>query len=229
MIENNINTLLSELPEHNAYGERITVVAAIKLQSIENINRAIACGITQVGDNHVQEFKEKSPYLVGVEKHHFIGRLQTNKVKYLIGKIDLIHSVDRLSLAREISKRSVVNGLATNVLLQINAGNEESKGGFAFDEILTAYDEIKKLDGIKIKGIMAMLPFAETDDTLRALATKTRAVYDALKRNDPNFEFLSMGMSSDWKLCVECGSNMIRVGTTIFGARNYTKQPQTNA
>lgn len=223
MIEENVKALLSALPERNPYGERITVVAAIKLQSIEDINRAIACGITQVGDNHVQEFKAKSPYFVGVDKHHFIGTLQTNKVKYLIGKVDLIHSVGRLSLAQEISKRSAINGLTTNVLLQINAGNEETKGGFAFDEIFAAYDEIKKLDGIKIKGIMAMLPFAETDDVLRTLATKTRAVYDELKLNDPDFEYLSMGMSGDWKLCVECGSNMIRVGTTIFGARNYAK------
>ena len=223
MIEQNVKSLLASLPKTNPQGEKIVVVGAIKLQSIDDINRAIACGITQVGDNHVQEFREKFSHLVGVEKHHFIGHLQTNKVKYLIGKTNLIHSVDRLPVAQEIAKRSFNAGVITEVLLQINAGNEESKGGFDFDEIESAYSQIKALDGIKIKGLMAMLPFSDDENLLRKLATKVRKVYDTLKATDSDFEYLSMGMSGDWKLCVECGSNLIRVGTTIFGARNYNK------
>lgn len=223
MIENNVKALLSSLPKTNPFREEITVVGAIKLQSIEDINRAIACGITQVGDNHVQEFREKFPYLVGVKKHHFIGHLQTNKVKYLIGKTDLIHSVDRLPLAQEIAKRSTNAGLCTDVLLQVNAGNEESKGGFSFEEIFTAYQQIKALSGVKIRGLMAMLPFSDDEGLLRPLAQKMRSIYDQLKAQDEDIKILSMGMSGDWKLCVECGSNLIRVGTTIFGARNYNK------
>lgn len=221
MISQNVKKILTEVPSKNPFGEDVTVVAAVKTQHVSAINEAIAAGITDIGDNHVQEFRDKYAEICGSPRRHFIGHLQTNKIKYLLGKCDLYQSVDRLSLAEELSKKSAAGGIISNVLLQINAGNEESKGGFSFEEIDDMYAVIKDLPALKIEGIMAMLPFSDDEALLRSLAQKVRGVYDRLKSNDGNFKYLSMGMSGDWKLCVECGSNMIRVGTSIFGARRY--------
>ncbi len=220
MIEENVKKLLNEIPERNAFGEKVTLVAAVKLQTAEDINRAVAAGITDIGDNHVQEFRDKFPLVTGGAKRHFIGHLQTNKVKYLIGKTDLYHSVDRLNLAEEISKRSAAADTLSRVLVQINAGDEESKGGFTFDEAESAVKAISTMPAVEVKGFMAMLPATADEAMLRRLAEKMRKIYDGLK-DGYGFEHLSMGMSGDWKLCVECGSNMIRLGTAIFGARNY--------
>ena len=221
MIEENVKNLLSEIPQNNPLGERVTLVAAVKTQPVEAINEAISAGITDIGDNHVQEFRDKYDSIADSPRRHFIGHLQTNKIKYLLGRCDLYHSIDRLPLAEELSKRSANAGLVSEILLQLNAGNEETKGGFSFDEIFEAYEKVLKLPALKISGLMAMLPFTDDEKLLRELALKMRETYDSFKKSDPNFKYLSMGMSGDWKLCIECGSNMIRVGTTIFGARRY--------
>lgn len=221
MICENVKNLLGEVPHKNPFGEKITVVAAVKTQQVEAINQAIAAGITDIGDNHVQEFRDKYAEICGSPRRHFIGHLQTNKIKYLLGKCDLYQSVDRLSLAEELSKKSAAGGVVSNILLQVNAGNEDTKGGFSFEEIDEMYAVIKDLPALKIEGIMAMLPFTDDEKLLRSLAQKVRSVYDRLKERDGNFKYLSMGMSGDWKICVECGSNMIRVGTTLFGQRVY--------
>lgn len=219
MICENVKKLLCEVPEKNPFGEPVTVIAAVKTQHVSAINEAIAAGITDIGDNHVQEFRDKYEEICGEPRRHFIGHLQTNKIKYLLGRCDLYQSVDRLSLAEELSKKSAAAGVTSNILLQINAGNEESKGGFSFEEIYSAYETIKNMPGLKILGIMSMLPFTDDEELLRTLAKKVRKVFDSLKEHDSDIKYLSMGMSGDWKLCVECGSNMIRVGTTLFGAR----------
>lgn len=221
MICKNVKTLLSEVPQKNPFGEPVTIVAAVKTQHVAAINEAIAAGITDIGDNHVQEFRDKYAEICGSPRRHFIGHLQTNKIKYLLGRCDLYQSVDRLSLAGELSKKSASAGVISNVLLQINAGDEQTKGGFSFEEIDNAYEAVKNMPAVKIQGIMAMLPFTEDEELLRSLAKRVRSVYDRLKERDGDFKYLSMGMSGDWKLCIECGSNMIRVGTTIFGARHY--------
>lgn len=219
MIEENVKKLLSEVPEKNAAGEKITVVAAVKTQTVESINRAVAAGIGEIGDNHVQEFRDKYDGISGNPRRHFIGHLQTNKIKYLLGRCDLYQSADRYELLEELSKKSAAKGLVSNILLQVNAGNEETKGGFSFGEIFEAYKRGRDLPALKIEGLMAMLPFTDDENLLKRLATKMRKTYDKLKAQDQNIKYLSMGMSGDWKLCVVCGSNMIRVGTTIFGAR----------
>lgn len=221
MIKESVEKFLKEVPKCNPFGEKVTVVAAVKMQSVDAINEAIAAGINVIGDNHVQEFKEKYDEIIGNPKRHFIGHLQTNKVKYLIGKTDLYHSVDRLGLAEELSKRSQKAEATSEILIQINIGNEESKGGFELDGVISAYQAIKAMPNLKIKGLMAMLPYIDDEVELRRLATLMRQAFDELKALDDNIEFLSMGMSGDWRLCVECGANMIRVGTTLFGARNY--------
>lgn len=221
MIEENVKKLFEEMPKTNPQGEKVTLVAAVKMQTPEDINRAICAGVSAIGDNHVQEFKDKYDLIRGNPERHFIGHLQTNKVKYLIGKVDLYHSVDRYNLAEEISKRSAAAGIVSAVLVQINIGNEETKGGFELDEAEEACKNISAMPGIEIKGLMAMLPFIDDHAELRRLATLMRDKYDRLKAFFPQFEHLSMGMSGDWKLCIECGSNMVRIGTAIFGPRNY--------
>ena len=221
MITENVKKLLAEIPKANPQGEAVTLVAAVKMQTPEAINEAICAGVRAIGDNHVQEFKEKYDLIEGNPERHFIGHLQTNKVKYLIGKVDLYHSVDRYNLAEELSKRSAAAGITSNILVQINIGNEETKGGFELDEARDACERIAKLPALKIEGLMAMLPFIDDETELRRLATLMRSKYDELKADFPAFKHLSMGMSGDWKLCVECGSNMIRLGTSIFGPRHY--------
>lgn len=221
MIEENVKKLFEEIPEKNPFGEKITLVAAVKLQSVEDINRAICAGITDIGDNHAQEFKDKYDGICGNPVRHFIGHLQTNKIKYLLGKVDLYHSVDRMSLAEELSRKSESKGVTSDILLQINIGNEESKGGFGLAEAESAYAAVKQLPNLKIVGLMAMLPDTDDENELKRLAVSMRKLYDKLRATDGNIKHLSMGMSGDWKICIECGSNMIRLGTAIFGARNY--------
>ncbi len=220
-VSQNVKKLLESLPEKNAFGEKITLVGAVKLQSPQDINEAITAGLTDIGDNHVQEFRDKFSLIEGNPKRHFIGRLQTNKIKYLLGKIDLYHSVDRMNLAEELSKKSSNAGVISNILIQINIGNEETKGGFDFEEAENAYEKIKAMPALKIEGLMCMLP--DTDDyaLLETLAANMRGLYDKLRKTDANFKYLSMGMSGDYKLCLEAGSNTIRLGTAIFGTRNY--------
>lgn len=221
MIEQNVKTLLDEIPQTNPFGEKVTLVAAVKTQTPEDINRAIAAGICDIGDNHVQEFKDKYEEISGNPVRHFIGHLQTNKVKYLIGKVDLYHSLDRMELAAELSKRSERAGVTSNVLVQINIGNEETKSGFDVSQTQEVCKAVNAMAGLKVVGLMAMLP--ESDDTqlLKTLATKMREEFDLLKSTLPDIKYLSMGMSGDWKICIECGSNMIRLGTAIFGKRFY--------
>lgn len=218
MIADNVKNFLKNMPEFNSFGEKITLVAAVKTQSAENICQAVEAGIRDIGDNHVQEFRDKYAAITGNPRRHFIGHLQTNKIKYLLGRCDLYQSVDRLALAEQLAAKSSAAGVVSNILLQINAGNEESKGGFSFDEIEDAYAAVKGMPALKTEGLMAMLPLTDDRELLQKLATQVRKTYDRL--NDGSFKYLSMGMSGDWRLCVECGSNMIRIGTALFGPRN---------
>lgn len=221
-IEKNAAEILEEIKSGNPFGEKITLVAATKTRTAEEINRVIAAGVHDVGENRVQEFLEKFDGVRGSVRH-FIGHLQTNKVKYLIGKIDLYHSVDRDELALELSKRSARAGIVSNVLLQINIGCEESKGGYPLEEGLAALARAKELEGIRVRGFMAMLPLAGDDGYKKSLCKKMRALFENARENDGNISLLSMGMSGDWRLCVSEGANMIRVGTALFGARDYNK------
>ncbi len=219
MIEQNVKNLLAEIPETNPFGEKITLVAAVKTQTAESINRAVAAGITDIGDNHVQELRDKYPKICGNPKRHFIGHLQTNKIKYLLGKVDLYHSVDRLSLAEELSKKSAAAGITSRILLQVNIGRETTKSGFAPEETENAHEIISALPSLEVCGLMAMMPLEASEEQIFELARTMRSTYDKLKKINGNFEYLSMGMSGDWKTCVEAGSNMIRLGTAIFGKR----------
>lgn len=220
MLEQNLKNIFEEINGGNNLGESITLVGATKTIEVDKINKAISLGLKVVGDNKVQEFNEKSPYISNAE-FHFIGHLQTNKVKYLIGKVALIHSVDSLRLAEEISKQSIKKNVTTNVLIEVNVGGELSKSGISPNQVEDFYKEVIKLNNIKVKGLMAMLPNTNDNNLLKNLCLQMRKEYDKIRLYDNNFEFLSIGMSNDYKIAIENGSNMIRLGSKIFGARNY--------
>ena len=224
MIAEKVKNALAEIAGGNPFGEKITLVAATKTRTPEEINEAIAAGITDIGENKVQEFTAKYDAVHGANRH-FIGHLQTNKVKYLIGKTHLIHSLDRFELADELQKRAGKAGRTADCLLEVNIGSELSKSGFSLADAADAWRTMRAYPNIRLRGLMAMLPLSDDENLLHSLAAQMRALYDALRAEDENCVHLSMGMSGDWRLCVEEGSNMIRLGTALFGPRNYGPQP----
>ncbi len=222
VITQQVQNLQKELERGNPFGEKVRLIAATKMQTAEAINEAIAAGVDGVAENKPQEFRDKNELLLPCPRH-FIGHLQTNKIKYLLGKIELYHSCDREELAEALAKQSVAKGLISDILIQINIGHEESKGGYLYEDAEEVFARLRKTEGLRVRGFMAMLPDSEDEAMLRSLARKMRALYDWGKTQSTDVEYLSMGMSGDYALCVEEGSNMIRVGSTIFGARQYGK------
>lgn len=220
MIEQNVQNILNELKRGNAFGEKVTLVAATKTRTAEEINRAIRAGITDIGENRVQEFRDKFDAVQGGNRH-FIGHLQTNKVKYLIGKTHLYHSVDRDELARELDLRSQKASVVSDILIQINIGNEESKGGYPLSEGYAVYRRLSAQAGLRVRGFMAMLPVSDDAAYLGALCDDMRVLFEKTRREDENVAYLSMGMSGDYTLCLAHGANMVRLGTAVFGERNY--------
>ena len=201
----------------------ITLLAATKTVDIDVINHAIESGIKFIGENRVQEFLSKYESYNPVHKH-FIGHLQTNKVKDIIDKVELIHSVDSYRLAEEISKQAVKRGKTVDILLEINIGDEQSKSGFSYDEAETAVQKIALLDGIKIKGLMAIPPICENQEQNRPYFAKMKKLFidiGSKKIDNSSMDILSMGMSDDCETAIEEGANMVRLATALFGRRNY--------
>ena len=221
-IEKNVQTIKAKLANGNKYGERVYCIAATKTQTVEDVNQAILAGVDGVAENKPQEFRDKNHLILPCPRH-FIGHLQTNKIKYLLGKIQLYHSIDREELAKALDQRSQEKGIVSDVLLQINVGEEESKGGFAYASAQSVFAEVQQMKGLRVRGFMAMLPAKGEEEYLRGLARKMRTLFDWAKTQAKDIDYLSMGMSGDYLLCVEEGSNMIRVGSTIFGERTYVK------
>ena len=219
-IKQRVQELQNELAKGNAYGEKVLLVAATKTQPAEKINEAILAGVDAVAENKPQEFRDKNEGLLPCPRH-FIGHLQTNKIKYLIGKIELYHSCDRDELVEALAKASIQRGLVSDILIQINIGDEESKGGYPYEKGEEIFARISAMEGLRVRGFMAMLPESDDEEMLRGLTRKMRRLYDWAKTQSADVAYLSMGMSGDYKLCVEEGSNVVRVGSTIFGQRDY--------
>jgi len=201
----------------------VILLAATKTVDIDTINYAISKGISHVGENKVQELLAKHDNLVEVHEH-FIGHLQTNKVKDVIEKVELIQSVDSIKLAKEISKQSAKRGLITDILLEVNIGGEESKWGFKPLEVKTAISEIASLKNVKIRGLMTIPPICEDKELLRKYFRKMYKLFiDIRDENIDNssMDILSMGMSDDFDIAIEEGANLVRIGTALFGKRNY--------
>lgn len=200
----------------------ILLVAVTKTRTAEEINEAIDAGITDIGENRVQEIMEKFEAVKPV-RWHMIGHLQTNKVKYIIDKVSMIHSVDSLRLAEEIDRRAAQLGKEMDILVQVNAAQEESKFGITSEETGKLIEEIlEKCPNIRIRGLMCIAPFEEDPENVRVWFREVKTLYDRYARhNHPNLEFryLSMGMSHDFEAAILEGSNLIRIGTAIFGIR----------
>ncbi|MEG0919606.1 MAG: YggS family pyridoxal phosphate-dependent enzyme [Anaerovoracaceae bacterium] len=204
--------------------EGVLLVAVTKTHTPEEINVAIDGGITDIGENKVQEILDKYD-LVKPVKWHLIGHLQTNKVKYIIDKVSMIHSVDSYKLAKEIQKRAKNAGITMDILIQVNSAEEESKFGVSLEETKNLINEIlETCPNINIKGLMCIAPFESDTENVREYFEAVRKQYDEYKNIEhPNLEFkyLSMGMSHDYIVAMDEGSNLVRVGSAIFGRRVY--------
>ena len=199
----------------------VELCAVTKTMPVEDINAAIDAGITEIGENRVQELMGKLENIKPGARISLIGRLQTNKVKYLIGKVGLIQSLDRDELALEISKRSVNAGVVTDALIEVSIAGEEQKGGVPLDQLVDFAGSVNAMPGIHVKGLMTVMPIAEDPETLRPYFRRMRGFFEELKRAGMDMEVLSMGMSNDWRIAAEEGSTMVRIGRGIFGSRNY--------
>lgn len=201
----------------------ILVVAVTKTQSAETLELAYNAGVRVVGENRVQEVLEKWPNFEQKFEWHLIGHLQTNKVKYIVDKVDLIHSLDSLRLADEISKQAVKIGRIIPVLVQINVDEEDSKFGIKVEDVDKFINAVSALPGIKVCGLMNIAPFSENDVFLRKTFKKMKEIFESLKNkayNGVDMTYLSMGMTHDFEIAIEEGANVIRVGTGIFGTRS---------
>ena len=203
----------------------IRLCAATKMNDASAVREAIAAGVDCCGENRVQELVQKSSEnAYDGAPVHFIGHLQTNKVKDIIDKVSLIHSVDSYRLADEISKQSMKRGKTTDVLLEINIGNEESKSGFCYDEAAAAVEKIAGLDGVRVVGLMAIPPICETPEQNRPYFAKMKKLFIDIgvkKIDNSSMNVLSMGMSDDYEVAIEEGATMVRLGTALFGRRKY--------
>ena len=208
-------------------GDDVLLVAVTKTHPADIINEAIDAGATDIGENKAQEIMDKYDQVKPV-RWHMIGHLQTNKVKYIIDKVDMIHSVDSLKLAKEINKRAANHDKIMDVLVQVNLAQEESKFGVTSEETGELIDAIlANCPNVKICGLMCIAPFDENPDNVRKYFAELKKLYDDYKKiehDNLDFKYLSMGMSHDYNVAIEEGSNLVRVGTAIFGERDYSKQ-----
>lgn len=205
----------------------ILLCAVTKTRTAEEINSAIKAGITDIGENKVQEIMDKFDAVDDV-RWHLIGHLQTNKVKYIIDKVCMIHSVDSYHLAEEIDKRAKQHGITMDILIQVNSANEESKFGVSTGDAEPLIEKIlADLENVRVRGLMCIAPFAEDPEDIAVYFAEVKGLYDKIgkishKRLD--FKYLSMGMSHDYEVAIREGSNLVRVGTAIFGERDYGRK-----
>ncbi len=209
------------------------LLAATKTVSPEQINFAIReCGITDIGENRVQELLEKYPLLDKSARLHFIGRLQRNKVKYIIDKVCLIHSADSLPLIEEIEKQAAKHGLVMDILLEVNAGREEQKGGFFPEELEKVLEEISAFEHVHVCGLMAVTPVCKDDQDISHYFKETSQKFIDIsqkKLHNIDMNILSMGMSDSMAPAIAGGSTLVRIGSALFGKRLYqNKENQEN-
>ncbi len=198
---------------------KVTLLCATKTQSVSDINYLISLGCTCIGENRVNELLEKYEGYDKRAELHFIGTLQSNKVKYIIDKVSLIHSVDTVSLLDEISKRATKIGKVMDILIEINSGMEQAKGGVMPSDALDFVSKARTYKGIRVRGLMTMAPRCETKEEYLKYFKITKQLFDELFANEED-AILSMGMSESYEYAIEAGATMVRVGSSIFGKRN---------
>ena len=202
------------------------LVAESTTRTPEEINTAIDAGVTDIGENKVQEIMDKYDDIKPV-RWHMIGHLQTNKVKYIIDKVSMIHSVDSYKLAAEINRRAAGKGITMDILIQVNSAQEDSKFGITTDETEGLIKEIlDNCENVRIRGLMCIAPYADDPEDIKIYFDQVKEQYDRFGRIEHprlDFKYLSMGMSHDFQVAIEAGSNLVRVGSAIFGERDYSK------
>ena len=217
MVNKKILKIISDIPEN------VKLVAISKTKSTEDIMMAYETGQRIFGENKIQEMSAKYEDLPKDIKWHMVGHVQSNKIKYMAPYVDLIHGIDSLKSIKILNKEGVKNNRILNCLLQLKISKEESKFGLGekqFKEIIYS-DEYKEMKNVKIKGLMAMASNTNEKSIIRSEFVHAKKIFDEINNGDKSFEILSMGMSNDYKIAIECGSNMIRLGSLIFGERNY--------
>ena len=221
-IKNNIESLRRNIPNE------VTLLAVSKTKPLNELEEAYNAGIRDFGENKVQELKDKFENFHKDVRWHFIGNLQTNKVKYLVGKTFLIHSLSSIKLLEVIEKEFGKKNIIADTLIQINIGREESKGGLLEEDLDTLIEAIEKCKFVKVKGIMSVIPKGN-EESNRYYFKKVKDIFDSLKNKEfknTQMEILSMGMTHDYHIAIEEGSNFIRIGEGIFGKRNYNLQEE---
>lgn len=219
-IQENVNKVAKNIPKD------VTLIAVSKTKSIEEIKEAYNAGIINFGENKVQELMSKIDSFSQDVKWHLIGHLQRNKVKNIVGRIELIHSLDSTELLNEIEKQYKSKNLIAEVLIQINIGKEPTKTGIDISELDQMLDACEKCSNVKVKGLMAVIPQG-SEETCRFYFSEMKKVWDDLSKKDfMNIEmkYLSMGMSGDYEIAISEGSNMVRIGQGIFGKREYNNK-----
>ncbi len=227
LIQENLEMVRKEIEMTCArYGRRkeeVTLIAVSKTKPLEDLQEAYRAGIRDFGENKVQELMDKIPRMPGDVRWHMIGHLQRNKVKYLVGKVSLIHSVDSLPLAQEISREATKQNVETDILVQVNVAGEQSKFGTSLEEALTLVQHISLLPGLHIKGLMTIAPYTDQEEDNRTYFRFLRQLsVDIAQKNidNVNMNVLSMGMTGDYRTAIQEGATCVRVGTGIFGSRN---------
>jgi len=214
MIEENVQSILNQLPKN------VLLVAATKGRSVDEIRRAITAGVRVIGENYIQEAYKKYSVIGNEVEWHFIGHLQRNKVKRACEMFSMIETVDSKDIAMELSKRCSVYGKKMSVLIEINSGREPNKSGVLPEQALELAEAILELDNIALEGIMTMGPVVNEPEQIRSYFKITREIYNSLREElGSRIRYLSMGMTDTWKIAVEEGANIIRVGRGIFGPR----------
>jgi pyridoxal phosphate enzyme (YggS family) len=198
---------------------KVKLLIATKTQSTEDINYLISLGADLIGENRVNEVREKYDMLDRRASLHLIGSLQRNKVKYIYDKIDMIHSVDSISLAEEISAKCSKINKVMDVLIEVNSGKEEAKGGIMPEDVEEFYVLLQNIPFIRVRGLMTMAPRCESKEEYMKYFTLTKKIFDKLFKDEDD-AVLSMGMSESYLYAIEAGANMVRVGSAIFGERN---------
>jgi len=217
-IQSNLNTIKASLPEH------VTLVAVSKTKPVSDLMEAYNAGQRIFGENKIQEMADKYEEMPKDIQWHMIGHVQTNKVKFMAPFVSLIHGVDSLKLLQEINKQALKNNRIIDCLLQIYIAEEESKFGLDESELnaLLSSSELKEMKNIRILGLMGMATFTEDHNQIKKEFTHLKSIFDSIKTpktENCNLNTISMGMSGDYKLAIECGSTMVRIGSSIFGGR----------
>ena len=208
---------VSRALEESGRSDTVKLMAVTKTVPPEIVNYAVAEGVTLLGENRVQEFLEKeAQYSPDVSEIHFIGHLQTNKVKYIIGKVSCIESVDSIRLCEEIERQASIHDRIMDILLEVNISNEPSKSGFLKEEVCEAAQAVSAFRHLRLKGLMCIPAKEESHDAF----VQMKQLFEELKKTNPEIDTLSMGMSGDYEEAVRCGATVIRLGSAIFGKRN---------